>query len=103
MYEIADNVIKEYGERLNLKQPIFDTEFKKLSYSKWAVEELRMRILNESLKLPPHISITQKKEPVEVITDFIDEMEDYSELNSDAKIIFQIAKEIGIEIFYLFA
>jgi len=76
------------------------------SYSRWAAYELQGHIIEESLRLPPHLTITgrEQKTPIEIIEEFISEMDYFSEMNGNirSQFIFSVAKETAKEILDLF-
>lgn len=83
--------------------------FRGRSYSRWAAYELQGRIIEESLRLPPHLTITcrEQKTPIEIIVEFISEMDyflEMSEMNGNrrSQFIFSVAKETAKEIIDLF-
>ena len=67
--------------------------FKERSYSRWAASEILQR-LKEGGNLTP----------IEIVEEFIDEMDDFSCLNDrrESKLIFSIARDAGKDILCLF-
>lgn len=65
------------------------------SYSKWALNEIMDRALDETLNLPYHISGLEPEPVVDIIREFISEMEYYSSIAKTAEVIFfaETAKE----------
>lgn len=80
--------------------------FLKRSYSRWAAYELQGRIIEESLLLPPHLTITgrEQKTSTEIIEEFISEMDYFSEINDNrsSQFMFSIARETARGILDLF-
>ena len=78
----------------DIKEPkdIFESH----SYSRWAANELLERMINETMKIP-FISEEESLSAIEVISDFIDDMELCLETapDSDSRRIFDIAKSEG--------
>lgn len=64
------------------------------SYCRWAYDELMLRLMEEELKLPYHITGVEQKEPIEIVWEFIGEMDWFSEIASTEKqkFIFSTAK-----------
>lgn len=58
------------------------------SFSKWALNEILGRVLDETQKLPYHISGLEPQPVTEIIQEFIEEMEYYSTLAKTAEVIF---------------
>lgn len=71
--------------------------FKSHSYSRWAANEILERMIDEAMKLPPHISGEESLSATDVIDYFIMEMEYYSDItsNRDMKKMFDVAGEEG--------
>lgn len=106
MYETAISVIQDYMDEY-LFEPGRnwpEHEFNIRCYSRWAVEELLSRITEESTKPPYYISGKARKTPVVIINEFINEMDDYSELSDDkrSQFIFCTARDAAIDIILLF-
>lgn len=80
--------------------------FRGRSYSRWAAYELQGRIIEESLRLPPHLTITgrEQKTPIEIVEEFISEMDYFSEINDNrsSQFMFSIARETARRILDLF-
>ena len=79
-YATAVSVVRRYlEERLpeltRPPNPKAMDEFKDRSYSRWVANEIISRIMDEELKLPYHISGTEQRVPVEVVKEFIDELQ----------------------------
>lgn len=65
------------------------------SYAKWALNEILNRVLDETQKLPYHISGLEPEPVSDIIREFIAEMEYYSTLASTVEVIFfvEMAKD----------
>lgn len=65
------------------------------SYAKWALNEILNRVLDETQKLPYHISGIEPEPVSDIIREFIAEMEYYSTLASTVEVIFfvEMAKD----------
>ena len=65
------------------------------SYSKWALNEILNRVLDETQKLPYHISGLEPEPVPDIIREFISEMEYYSTIGSTVEVIFfvEMAKD----------
>lgn len=100
--KVIEDYIDEYLYKPELHWP--DWEFDTQAYSRWAGEEVLERIIFETLKLPPHITGVEPKETTEIIAEYIDDMDYFYETCSDnrRKLIFFIARDVGIEILSLF-
>lgn len=73
-------------------------------YSRWAANEILLRMMDEEMKLPPHISGVERRSTVEIIDEFIDEVE-YCYLASKdprKKMIFYVATNAAKNILILF-
>lgn len=90
MYERDIAVISSYIR----KRPEGVT-LKAESYSKWALNEILNRVLDETQKLPYHISGLEPEPVPDIIREFISEMEYYSTIASTEEVIFfvEIAKD----------
>lgn len=66
-------------------------------YSHWAAYEVLERVINEAMKLPPHITGKEPRTLVEIVEEFIDEMDYYYWASSwdKAKEMFAIARDEG--------
>lgn len=69
-------------------------------YSRWAAYEILERMINEISKPPQHISGIKRRSTVEIIDEFIDEMEYYYELSEN--LIFYVARNAAMNILTLF-
>ena len=90
MNEVAVSVIQEY-----VKNHLFgpssnwpDYYFRERSHSRWAAYELINR------------NLTMNETPIDILKDFINEMDQFEELNN--KFIFSVARNTAKEILYLF-
>lgn len=65
------------------------------SFSKWALNEILNRVLDETQKLPYHISGLEPEPVKDIIQEFIEEMEYFSSIANTAEVIFfaEIAKD----------
>lgn len=106
MNESAISVIQEYIDK-HLFEPGSnwpESYFDERSYSRWAAYEIQGRIYEEILRLPPHMTGREPKSPIDIILEFINDMENYSCFRDDEKpnLIFSIAKDSAKDILYLF-
>lgn len=106
MNEAAVSVIREYIEKC-LFEPNFNWpkyEFDLRSYSRWAANEILERVIEETLRPPPNISGYETKSPINIIKEFIEEMDDFYEVSDSKRIqyICSIAREAAKDILYLF-
>jgi hypothetical protein len=98
---IQSYIYDELSEpRLYLPRGMFEIR----SYSRWAAEELLIRLMNESLQLPPHLTGRQQRTSMEIIESFINDMDYYSckSKNPDVNIIFSTAKDTAVNIYDYF-
>lgn len=70
------------------------TDFKDTSYLRWAIDELEEYII---CRLYPGIDDSIEGF-VNIITDFVEEMDTYSKLNPQTSKMFSIARDIGSDI-----
>lgn len=65
------------------------------SYAKWALNEILSRVLDETQKLPYHISGLEPEPVSDIIREFIEEMAYWSTIASAEEVIFfvEIAKD----------
>ena len=65
------------------------------SYANWALNEILSRVLDETQKLPYHISGIEPEPVSDIIREFIAEMEYYSTLATSVEVIFfvEMAKD----------
>lgn len=96
MNEIAISIINEYINDCYFepKQNWPEYEFRRRSISRWAADE----ILNRIRETP------ESHNAVDIIEDFIDEMDNFIDLSDDRErsFIFQVAKEAAEDIGILF-
>jgi len=80
--------------------------FEDLSYARWAAYEIMERLNDEAERLPPHITGSWREPipPVDIIADFLDEMECYiyDGCSEQHERIFSIAKNVGDQLILLF-
>lgn len=90
-----DVIMMEEYIRNNL--PTETKYFDIYAYSRWAAYEILERMINETMKLPSHISGKEQLSAVDIVESFIDEMDYYqSEASSNyVKNVFQIARDEG--------
>jgi hypothetical protein len=88
-----------------LREPQADwseEEFRIQSYSRWAANEILDRIIKEASKLPYHISGKELIPPVQIIVEFVDEMDYYADLNNEETFTgierFSVAREAAKEL-----
>lgn len=96
MKEQAVLAIQEYID-LYLFEPKItwpELEFTRRSYSRWAANEILERIKKDEYG----------RNPLDIIEEFMNEMDQYSELNNDHSVysIFIVAKEEAEDIAFLF-
>lgn len=98
-------MIQEYIEEC-LAIPITTNEELKniFFYSQWAANEILNRIIDELSRLPAHITGREPRSHIEIIKEFVDEMDYYyhkceTKVN---KLIYSSARTTGMEILYLF-
>ncbi len=105
-YANVIRTIQDYVDKCLFKpSPTWpEHEFRRRCYERWAVDELAERMLDEADLLPFHISGREHKDPIEVIREFVDEMDGYCDMSDDRKSwsIFSIARDVGEEILDLF-
>lgn len=95
MNKLAVSVIQEYIDKYLFEPrsnwPTY--EFNVRSYSRWAANEIIERIQNDS-----------DRSPVSIISEFIREVDLYSEKTptNQSQLIFSVAKETAIDIILLF-
>lgn len=95
MNEVVTTIIQEYIDKY-LFEPASTWpkhEFNLRTYSRWAANELLERVKNR-----------KSESPIDTIGEFIDEMDNYSEVGDDkyTRLIFAIARETAEEIALLF-
>lgn len=83
MYECDIAKITSYMRRRTERKLL-----KAESYSKWALNEILNRVLDETQKLPYHISGLEPEPVSDIIREFISEMEYYSSIASTDEVIF---------------
>lgn len=106
MNEASISVIQKYIDEClfepRLKWPKY--YFTERSYSRWAAYEIQERIIEEALRLPPHITGREPRSLVDIIKAFISEMDDLSETSDNKRfqLIFLIARDTAEDILCLF-
>ena len=83
----------------------FKYEFKKRSYARWAAFEILDRIIEEEMKLPAFISGQERLTPVEIIWQYVEVFDSYSDLteDKDVQFIFSTARDTAENLIYLFS
>lgn len=80
--------------------------FEFISYARWTADEIMGRLNSEAERLPSHITGSWREPipPIDIIANFIDEMEAYmcDGCKEQQRYIFSIAKEIAGDIILLF-
>ena len=78
-------------------------EFRKRSYSRWATDEILSRLSAEAYRLPPHISGHDQRDSTDIIVEFVNEMDGYSEICDGMRHqnMFIIARETALDILLL--
>lgn len=106
MYEQAIFTIQNY---INAYLPELDTPYPKYkfntrSYARWAANEIIDRLILEDSKLPPHISGKEPASVIEMIEEFIRELEYYFSISDDVdrQEMFNIAENTAKYILHLF-
>ena len=79
-------------------------DFARRAFSRWAANELLELFIKEASKVPPHISGEEPKRPIDIVDDFIEQMDYYSELATNQRTwaIFATAHDTIKELRYLF-
>lgn len=79
-----------------------DDEFKLCSYSRSAAYEIMSLIMDESLRPPPYISGRIPQSHVEILHEYISDMDYYAETcdHETHRLIFSIARDTGLDILY---
>lgn len=89
---------------INTIQNYIDNHIITPSYSLWAADEIMNRVIEELSKLPPHITGVEPISHIEIIEEFIREM-DYlyeTSITTKNKLIFMEARSTGKEILRMF-
>lgn len=109
MYEtsVVISVIQKYMDEclFEPKRNWPKYEFAMRSYSRWAANYILDRIIEESMKLPFYISGLESCDLLNIIQDFIDDLDYYSEISDGNDRIFNmtsVAKDTAIDIGLLF-
>lgn len=75
------NLIRNYIAKMPKSKPgMSDAELEWISYSHCAAMEILERVMLETLKLPEHITGLRRQPTVDVISDYITELNYYREL-----------------------
>ena len=79
-------------------------EFELHVYQRWAANEILERVMEEAMKLPPHISGFERQSTAEIIRAFIHELNYYSDESRTVrgKFIFSVARDEARDILDLF-
>lgn len=106
MYEKTLLVIQEYIDT-RLYIPLLrwpKDEFDKRCYSRWAANEILERLIDETMRLPQFITGRESKSPLDIISEFISELDYYVDISEDkrTRLIFSAAKDTATEIILLF-
>lgn len=96
---LIEHYIDDYLEVPDIR--CTDNRFGVYTYSRWAAYELFERIANEAMILPVHISGREQESPVDIIKDFIRDMEYCSTIKIENSYIFDIAKDTAEDILKL--
>lgn len=74
------------------------------SCSRWAANELMDIFIKEAAKIPPHISGQEPRNPIDIVDDFIEQMDYYSELATTQRTwaVFATARDTIKELRFLF-
>jgi hypothetical protein len=103
---LAISIIQEYMDEYLFDPKVnwWKSEFEERSYSRWAAEELISRFIRQEEVRPWEVLIYDFKTPIEIISELINELEEFSKSgqNEKTKAIFTIAKDSATEILYLF-
>lgn len=95
MNDIATVVIREYVEECFFEPSIGwpQFEFDRRVYSRWAADEILRRIQEDP-----------EADPLDILSQFVAEMDDYSEVGDDRdkQFIFVVAREMAEELALLF-
>jgi len=106
MNETAISAIREYMDAYFFEPtpswPIGN--FTVRSHAQWAVNEILNRIIAEELRLPTYLTGREIISPIEIIEEFISEMDYFYEIsgNDSARLIFAVARDTADEILCLF-
>ncbi|MDR1066194.1 MAG: hypothetical protein LBL35_01995 [Clostridiales bacterium] len=102
MNEAAISIIQNYANKC--RGSWRGRCFAEQSYSRWAADEITNRLIAQEPIFPWDIFYLDLKSPVEIIMEFISDMDDFSERSEDIDVrsIFVIAKEAAAGILDLF-
>lgn len=87
MYDRAILLVREYldEELPEQKSRCIDLDFEFRSYSRWAANELIDKFIREGSRLPPHIIGDIPKDPIDIVKEFIRDLEYYFDISDDTK------------------
>lgn len=96
--EYAEDRLVEHDGRLD------DSVIRANAYSDWAIDELLGRLIEEESKPPEYVTGRPSISTVEVIEDFINEMEYYRDTSSTEEqiLLYSIAVEEGENVLRIF-
>lgn len=98
--------LEEYADKYLPEPSIIwpKSDFDVRAYSRWAVDEILERMMHEAMKLPEHISGIEQRSAVEIVREFMDEMQDayFESRDINRKSIFFIAMDTARTILALF-
>ena len=106
MYETAILAIQKYVDEC-LPTPLLcwpKDEFDRRSYSRWIVDEILERIIEEASRPPQFITGRESITPIDIIGELILELNYYEDISEDkrTRLIFSVAKETASDIILLF-
>lgn len=80
-------------------------EFQKRSYARWAANEILDRIIQEEMRLPPHITGVEPLTPLQIIQGFMMETDYFAGIaeNKHDRFIFTTARDTAENLIYLFS
>lgn len=105
MNQVAISIVQEYADE-NFFEPLKNwpkNEFIRRSYSRWALQEILSRLMEQE-DILPWDTFFRMRSPIEVISEFIDELDSYVEISRDEKtrLIFSIARDSAEDALCLF-
>ncbi len=102
LYGMSIYNLYEYVEIFSIPPQVYQScqEFKIRSYFDFTINELLSRIYTEELRPPPYITGREPIPIMDIINDFIDEIDYYFELakTENTKILFSVMLNIGRDI-----
>lgn len=98
---LIDYVNENHSEPVQTKDPY---EFEWKVYSKWAAHEILDRMIFEASKLPEHITGKEKQSAIDIIEEFLVDVNYYAETADDSRnqFIFLVARFEAKRILNLF-